>query len=87
MTQLSNNYSEGQQTYPVTEQKAQTVLTVWEGGEIPVHGSIYGLTFVNVVNNNGGNGEYAGGNITQESGGQAVSSGTLGTCCCYYCKK
>ena len=70
MTQLSNNYSEGQQTYPVTEQKAQTVLTVWEGGEIPVHGSIYGLTFVNVVNNNGGNGESAGGKSHRKAVGK-----------------
>ena len=75
MTQIRNDYAKGEQTYPVRVQKAQALLTAWEGGKAPLHGSNKGIRFSNAVNNNDGNRGAVNGGDTHTSGGRASRGG------------
>ena len=68
-------------------QKAQALLTSWEGEKSPVHGSNKEIIFSNVVNNDGGNRVAAVDGDTQARGGRALCGGTIETRHCSYCKK
>ena len=87
ITQLRNDYSKGQQTYPETVHNSQSLLMAWEGETLPVHRCNKGLSFFNIVNNNDdGEGAAVNGNA-QASGVRVSCDGATETCRCYYCKK
>ena len=87
MTQLRNDYAKGQKTYLETVPEDQSQLTAWEGGKAPVHGSIEGLSFANVGNDDDGDRGADGKVNAQASGRCAYCGGATGTRRCYYCKK
>ena len=75
MTQLINDYAKGKRKYPPMVQTLQALMTEWERGKIPVHGSNDGLTFTNVVNDDDGNRDATCGGGTHESGGRGARDG------------
>ena len=83
ITQLQNDYSKSQQTYPVTVQKSQALLTAWEGDKYPVHRSNKGLIFAKVMNDDDSDGGAAGKGDTQASGARASRGGMIEARRCY----
>ena len=77
MTQLRNDYANGQKTYPATVQKAQALLTEWEGDKYPVHGSDEGLRFDDDNRGAAGKGD------AKASGGHASCGGVTKMRRCY----
>ena len=63
-------------------QKAQDLLTAWDGEKSPVHGSYEEMRFANVVNDNNGDRGAADEGNTQASDGRASHSGATETRWC-----
>ena len=87
MTHLCNDYTKVQQTYLEIVHKVQTLLTAWEGGKYPFHGSKEVLSFSNAVNNDDCDKDADEDGDTQAIGGRASRGGVTETRHCYYCKK
>ena len=80
ITQLRNDYTKVQQTYPSTVQKVQALLTVWEEEKSPMHRYNNRLSFANIMNDRNGDWGHASNDDAQATGGHPSHGVTTKTC-------